>query len=587
MGTRVGDVLASKYRLEELLGSGGMGHVYRAVNVEIERAVAIKVLRSEHATNAPIVERFLREARAANLVRHPNVVDVVDIGRDGDGSPFIVQELLKGEDLSKYIERRGGQLTIAEIEEYLLPVVDAVAEAHAQGVVHRDIKPENVFLAEQGRKRIPKLLDFGISKVRLPNIKLTEVGVMMGTPAYMAPEQIQGSREADPRTDVWALGIMLFELLSGRLPFEAEDAPALFVAVATKDVPRLVDVCPDVPPDVSTIVERCLRRPPDERYPSALELARDLRHVFEGAAVEPTQARSLPAHLLARRSPQLDIPDLVVPAKRQAEVERPPAPKTLSGSPPSLALNKTELSVPAQPSFNRSSVPDAPPLGPVSSPRQATPPSGRTQPQPAPHSQPQPYSQPRSQPQPAPHSQPHSQPQSYSQPRSQPQPYSQPRVEAPPAVSGAGSGRRVDEPLAGVMLAGPSASSHRRPPPASAYMPDLRPPPPVAGPDTALLVGLAVIGLTSIGATAILMTMAYQPEGWPIVGFVTKPTPTTNLAVQGGLAVVALILAARSALSGLKKWRGDITGGRGAAVVSAIVAGGLFFAALQLARAAW
>src|SRR4029079_12303126 len=121
-----------------------------------------------------------------------------------------------------------------------------VAEAHARGVVHRDIKPDNVFLANEGKRRVPKLLDFGISKIRLPDIRTTEVGVMMGTPAYMAPEQIQGSRDADARTDVWALGIMLFERLSGRLPFDAKDAPALFVAIATRDVPRLMDVCPEV-----------------------------------------------------------------------------------------------------------------------------------------------------------------------------------------------------------------------------------------------------------------------------------------------------------------------------------------------------
>jgi serine/threonine-protein kinase len=471
-GNRVGDVLASKYRLEELLGSGGMGHVYRAVNVEIERAVAIKVLRSEHATNAPLVERFLREARAANLVRHPNVVDVVDIGRDVDGSPFIVQELLEGEDLSKFVARRGGKLTIDEVQELLLPVVDAVAEAHEHGVVHRDIKPENVFLAYQGKRRIPKLLDFGISKVRVANIKLTEVGVMMGTPAYMAPEQIQGARDADPRSDVWALGIMLFELLSGRLPFDAEDAPSLFYAVATKDVPRLSDVCADVTPNVSTIVERCLRRSPEDRYPSALELARDLRLVFQGGDVEATHAYAAPS---------------------------------TGGAPPPLALHQTELALAPATFTDRADaieLSDSLPRSPPASHRIAT---------------------------------------------------------------AAAAGRRA---------------------PAGTFVPDARAAS-KTGSDATLLIGLAVVGLTSIVATAVLMTFAYRPEGWPVVGFATKPTPTINLVVQSGLALLTCAVGVRSAAGGLKKWRGDFPGGRGAAVGSALVAGALFFAALQLARAAW
>ena len=168
---RVGEVLAAKYRLEELLGSGGMGHVYRAVNEHVGRAVAIKVLRREHAENAQVVDRFLREARAANLVRHPNVVDVLDIGKEDDGTPFIVQELLVGEDLAHLVARRGGKLPVEEVCDLLLPVIDAVAEAHARGIVHRDIKPENVFLAKASRGPIPKLLDFGISKVRAPDLQ--------------------------------------------------------------------------------------------------------------------------------------------------------------------------------------------------------------------------------------------------------------------------------------------------------------------------------------------------------------------------------------------------------------------------------
>jgi tRNA A-37 threonylcarbamoyl transferase component Bud32 len=310
---RVGDVLASKYRLEELLGSGGMGYVYRAVNESVGRAVAIKVLRREHAENAQVVDRFLREARAANLVRHPNVVDVLDIGKEDDGTPFIVQELLVGEDLAHLVARRGGKLPVEEVCDLLLPVIDAVAEAHAHGVVHRDIKPENVFLARSARGPVPKLLDFGISKVRAPDLQATEVGMMMGTPAYMAPEQVQGARDADARSDVWGLGVMMFELIAGRMPFDAPDPATLFIAIATKDAPTLLDVKAEVVPAISRVVERCLRRRPDERYPSAAELGRDLRHVMEGSELEATGKRSIPPAALAAARWRAEVPELVVP----------------------------------------------------------------------------------------------------------------------------------------------------------------------------------------------------------------------------------------------------------------------------------
>jgi serine/threonine-protein kinase len=296
---RVGEVLASKYRLAELIGSGGMGHVYRAVNESVGRPVAIKVLRKEHAENAQVVDRFLREARAANLVRHPNVVDVLDIGKEDDGTPFIVQELLVGEDLAKFAARHNGKLPVEDVCDLLLPVIDAVAEAHARGVVHRDIKPDNVFLVKTPRGPVPKLLDFGISKVRAPDLQATEVGMMMGTPAYMAPEQVQGARDADARSDVWGLGVMMFELMSGRMPFDAQDPASLFIAIATKDAPTLLDVKAPVVPAISRVVERCLRRRPDERYPSAAELGRDLRHTMDGTELEPTGRRSIPPAALA------------------------------------------------------------------------------------------------------------------------------------------------------------------------------------------------------------------------------------------------------------------------------------------------
>ncbi|MBX3224969.1 MAG: hypothetical protein KF795_30915, partial [Labilithrix sp.] len=363
----------------------------------------------------------------------------------------------------------------------------------------------------------------------------------------------------------------LFELLAGRLPFDAEDAPALFVAIATKDVPRLSEVDPTIAPSVSTIIERCLRRRPDDRYPTALELARDLRHVLEGDAIEPTQTRSIPPPALAPHAPPLVlpelVPDLVLPSRPSggdAKWRGEAFAQTLSGpaptgglelasapDPPALSLERPDapgavLELDAAPSaLARGSVADVPAPGPPSASRMvAAPPSGRTEP-------------------------------SASPPPLRLEP------SAPPPVT---AGRiAADQALPGVMLAGSSTSSQRRPA-AHAYRPE---PSRHAPADMSFLVALGVVGLASIGVTAVLMTFVHRPEGWPIVAFVTKPTPTLNLAVQGGLGVVALVGAGKSAVGGVKKWTGAVPGGRGASIVAAVVAGGLFFATLQLARAAW
>lgn len=289
--SRVGDLLAGKYRLDALLGSGGVGDVYRAQNTLIGRTVAIKVLKPEHATDDGVVARFLREAKAANLARHPNVVDVLDVGLDDEGVPFIVQEFLEGIDLGQHLKRSNGALPYRQVLDLMIPVVEAVGLAHARGVVHRDLKPENVFLAKIGGAVVPKLLDFGISYIKPQpgDIRMTRTGMTVGTPAYMSPEQLEGTAGVDVRTDVWALGVILYEALAGRLPFEGETSALLFAQIAWVDPLPLQEAAPRVPERLTQVVGRCLRRRVQERYPSAAELARDLVHVREGRPLEPTK----------------------------------------------------------------------------------------------------------------------------------------------------------------------------------------------------------------------------------------------------------------------------------------------------------
>jgi serine/threonine-protein kinase len=321
-------MLASKYRLDDVVGSGGLGLVYRATNTAVGRTVAIKLLRPEYAKNPEIVERFLREARTANRVNHPNVVEVTDIGQDEDGTPFIVQEFLEGETLLEYATRNGGKISLSDLADILGPLLSAVAEAHAVGVVHRDLKPENVFLSERRGRRVPKVLDFGISKAREADSEGTRVGVMMGTPAYMPPELVASFRDADPRCDVWSLGIIVFEMLTGRVPFDGDTVGEVFHAVATQDADRLADHA-DVPAALSDVVARCLKREPSERYPDAKALAIDLARAFAQRDPNAAKTWSLAPRSLANGE--------AAPATQKNGVEAP-APAAVPGPPRGVTI---------------------------------------------------------------------------------------------------------------------------------------------------------------------------------------------------------------------------------------------------------
>lgn len=302
-----GAILKDKYRIEEQLGAGGMAVVYRAKNVAVDRTVAIKVLNPQLVRNDDAVRRFRREARAANQARHPNIVDVLDVDQDGDVL-FIVQEYLEGEDLAARL-RRDKRLSVTDALAILQPVAEAVGAAHAKGVVHRDLKPDNVFLVRDGDTLTPKVLDFGISKMPLTDFRatgpgggpvplkggrITVAGVAMGTPYYMSPEQIRDPAGVDLRTDVWAIGVMLYEALSGEMPFDAEDMGQLFAKIHTMEPRRLDKIVPEVSPAIAKVVHRCMQVEPEARYATAGELARALARARHDIDDEPSITGALP-----------------------------------------------------------------------------------------------------------------------------------------------------------------------------------------------------------------------------------------------------------------------------------------------------
>jgi len=271
----VGTLVAERYRVEKRLGQGGMGTVYVAEHLGIGKRVALKCLNPEYAANAMVVERFLREARLATAAGNEHIVDVTDIGKLPDGAPFIVMELLEGRELGDALAQ-DGPFVIGRAVRILRQACDALAAAHDKGIVHRDLKPDNLFLAKRTRDpEFVKVLDFGISKLTESGKvqKLTGTGMTLGTPHYMSPEQAQGLPSVDHRTDVYALGVILYELLVGELPFDEETFPMLVVAIVTRDAPSVRVRRKDVPFELDAVVQRCLAKDPELRPQSVAELA--------------------------------------------------------------------------------------------------------------------------------------------------------------------------------------------------------------------------------------------------------------------------------------------------------------------------
>ena len=295
---REGTLIGGKYLVEARVGEGAMGEVYRARNVDIDRIVAIKLLSDRHADDEIAVKRFLREAKNATLVRHPNVVDVIDLGQDDRGIPYMVQDFLSGEDLRSHLRKRGGRIPAADAIAIMRPIAHALAAAHAQGVVHRDVKPGNIFLANERGAVTPKLVDFGISRMASPDETATMTGTLVGTPAYMAPEQIHDPNRIGPATDVWAFGVVLFELVCGRRPFEEANVGALYVAISQAPVPRMDQLAFEAPRELADIVARCVERDLARRIPNGAELVAAL----DGPELRAALSRPPPPELAGRHA---------------------------------------------------------------------------------------------------------------------------------------------------------------------------------------------------------------------------------------------------------------------------------------------
>lgn len=281
-----GQVVAGKYRIDRVLGEGGMGVVVAAHHLELDERVALKFLLPQALANGEAVARFEREARAAVRIKSEHVVRVTDVGKLPSGSPYIVMEYLDGQDLSCRL-RQHGALPLEQAVEFVLQACVAVADAHSVGIVHRDLKPANLFCVRRSDGQLLiKVLDFGISKLKDPSslggsrddVSVTVTSAVMGSPLYMSPEQVQSSRDVDARTDVWALGVVLFELVTGSAPFLGQSFGEVAIKIATQELPSVTVYRPDLPQarELDAVLRKCLEKLRDRRYTNVAEFAQAL-----------------------------------------------------------------------------------------------------------------------------------------------------------------------------------------------------------------------------------------------------------------------------------------------------------------------
>jgi eukaryotic-like serine/threonine-protein kinase len=285
---KAGDVLGEKYRVEHVLGKGGMGVVVAARHIDLGTRVAIKFLLPAFVENPEQVVRFIHEARSCVQLRGEHTVKVYDVGKLSDGAPYIVMELLTGRDLERVLDEQG-PLPVAEAVGYVLQACEGLAEAHALGMVHRDLKPQNLFMTTRvdGAPLI-KILDFGLAR-SVPQAdgegaqRLTSSTAIMGSPMYMSPEQLRGFKNAAAASDQWSLGVCLFELLTARVPFPAESVPELCAAVLTQPALRMRSLRAEIPEELDAVVARCLEKDPQARFADVAALAAALEPFASGS----------------------------------------------------------------------------------------------------------------------------------------------------------------------------------------------------------------------------------------------------------------------------------------------------------------
>ena len=293
MQLNTGDLIDGKYRIVRLLGEGGMGAVYEGENTRIHRRVAIKVLHAGVASNGDAVARFEREAQAAGRIGSEHIVEVLDLGQLPDGERYMVMEFMDGESPSSRIHH-SGRLTAAQVYPIAVQMLEGLGAAHAAGIIHRDLKPDNVYLvrSKKGQSDFVKLLDFGISKFSAVGgeFSMTRTGAVMGTPYYMAPEQAKGAKDIDTRVDIYAAGVILYEAVSGQVPFNADTFNELIFKIVLESPPPVEQVAPGLDPAFAAIITKAMARDLNERFASCAEFLAALHAWAQGHVSQAPQA---------------------------------------------------------------------------------------------------------------------------------------------------------------------------------------------------------------------------------------------------------------------------------------------------------
>jgi len=350
----LGQVLAGKYRIDERLSEGGMGTVYRGTHVLMDKTVAVKVLRASLAADEKIVARFSREARAASKILHPHAISVTDFGEDEKGTVFLVMEFLGGQTLKELI-RNEGPMPLPRVVEIMRQVGGALDEAHGQGVVHRDLKSDNIMMLGTPGADYAKVLDFGIAKIKEPDGEydpgLTSPDLVIGTPQYMSPEQCSQSPDIDARSDIYSLGVIIYEMLVGHVPFTGESPTAIMLKHLQHPAPSILDERPDLPPGVVNVVSRALEKRPENRYESIGQMVEALA---KAAGIElPTPSYPEMKPVTAAPVTDDDDEETLVRRRQTTPMVPPPLPPVhepqsgMHEPPPASSFNPWKVLIPS------------------------------------------------------------------------------------------------------------------------------------------------------------------------------------------------------------------------------------------------